>query len=333
MPYPPKHPKSRSRRKVFTWNNYEQGDIFHLLDQDSLGYQFIEFQQEKSKKGTPHLQGWIVFETVKANLQVSKNISEGVCHVESMVATDEENHIYCTKESTLDGERFSQGERPVGQGARTDVTSMVNDIKTGTFTERQLAEKYGATYLRTYKGVAHMNRMFTKPKPYEMYTPPPCMVFYGDAGTGKTHGVKLIAIEQKWSVFFKTVKNAWEAYRGEQVVVMDDFRGKWMEHHELLTFLDNNSRMVHNRYFDVDFNPELIIFTANKHPYYWYRSSDPNEWAQLKRRLPVIRKQISWGEHINGVDDYGELKSMEVSLGQSKPVHFFSGEPEGTDHL
>ena len=68
---------SRVRNFVFTWNNYpdDHDDQLKLLT-----VKYILYGKEISKTGTPHLQGTIVFHTLKSEKQVRK-LMPG-CHIE-----------------------------------------------------------------------------------------------------------------------------------------------------------------------------------------------------------------------------------------------------------
>ncbi|KAK2945360.1 hypothetical protein BLNAU_19689 [Blattamonas nauphoetae] len=76
------------------------------------------FGHEVGDSGTPHLQGYIVFQTIKSLSQAKTIIPRA--HWEQAKGSLERNYIYCTKQP--DSNPVEIGVRPVGQGKRTDLS-------------------------------------------------------------------------------------------------------------------------------------------------------------------------------------------------------------------
>lgn len=93
----------RSRGWEFTWNNYTDDDIKYIND---LAYDYIIYGKEIGKeKNTPHLQGFIYFETAKTFNRMRKMMKNN--HIEEARCYDA-----LIKYSSKDGDIFERGSRP-----------------------------------------------------------------------------------------------------------------------------------------------------------------------------------------------------------------------------
>lgn len=134
---------SRGKNWCFTLNNYSQDEYNHLCNavgvNDCL---YIIFGKEKSKTGTPHLQGFISFNKRTYLTEVKKRTSER-CHLElaRMVA---ESIEYCKK----DGDFFEKGTIPIGQGKRSDLDDFKMDVKKGLLSIKDIREKHSLVYAK-----------------------------------------------------------------------------------------------------------------------------------------------------------------------------------------
>lgn len=108
---------SRSKTFCFTINNYTEDDEQNLANLYETGeVQYLVYGREEGQQGTKHLQGYIVFKSVKRFQQV-KNIFP-TAHLEQSRGNVEQNYNYCTK----DGDYEEFGNKPVlHQGRRSDL--------------------------------------------------------------------------------------------------------------------------------------------------------------------------------------------------------------------
>lgn len=98
---------SPSKYWSFTLNNYDDGDIDHLINWfENSNHKYI-FQEEIGDCGTPHLQGTICFSSKCRPLENKKNITR--IHW-SKTRSVSHSIAYCQKDETLNGRRWTNIE-------------------------------------------------------------------------------------------------------------------------------------------------------------------------------------------------------------------------------
>ena len=129
-----------NRNWVFTLNNPPAG--FDLVDHEATKYG--TYQRERGENGTEHIQGYLVFKTVKS-LETLKRIIPRA-HWEIRKGTHIEARDYCQKEDTKIGETVTWGIEP-RPGKRTDLVDGVRFLREGcSFAE--LVDKIGNSAIR-----------------------------------------------------------------------------------------------------------------------------------------------------------------------------------------
>ena len=110
----------QGRNWVFTLNNptaEQKQAIADLCNGDTVTYAVVG--REVGASGTPHLQGYIRFNT-NQRFRAVRNRIRGA-HVERARGTAQQNREYCTK----DGDFDEYGELPPGPGRRTDLEDFI----------------------------------------------------------------------------------------------------------------------------------------------------------------------------------------------------------------
>lgn len=183
------------------------------------------------------------------------------------------------------------GQVPQDNGKSKKLADLCEDIKGGLHNKRELADKYGPTYTRIYKGVDHLISLYKKPKTYERFPVPRNTIWFGNTGSGKTWDAEQQAIDSEKSMFKIPMKQLkagwWDGYQGETIVLYDDFRGAVMEPHEFLNLLDGIKQFPVKGAF-VPNESSIIFITSSDHPINWWPkwyAKDDNNWAQVRRRL------------------------------------------------
>ena len=111
---------SRSRAWVFTWNNPPAD---WLATVDALGARYYCVGEEVAPgTGTPHLQGYVCWHTVKSSAQVRRSLP--LVHVEPRRGSHAQARTYCCKDGIVheDGDPpMDDSERGASEIARWDL--------------------------------------------------------------------------------------------------------------------------------------------------------------------------------------------------------------------
>lgn len=111
----------QSKRWVFTLNNptSTEVDVLKALE-TSDDVRYITWGNETGESGTPHLQGFVIFNGSK-RLRAVKRILGNRVHAESARGTSQQARDYCHK----DGDFIEFGSFPDRQGKRSDLDDAI----------------------------------------------------------------------------------------------------------------------------------------------------------------------------------------------------------------
>lgn len=136
-------PNSRARRWCFTINNYTDEDVIKL---DALGNNctYLVYGKETGDNGTPHLQGYCIFDSL-TSFTVAKGLISDRAHLEVARGSPSQASQYCKK----DGDYKEYGELP-SQGKRSDWERYREWIVglDRVPTKRELAREWPSLYAR-----------------------------------------------------------------------------------------------------------------------------------------------------------------------------------------
>lgn len=106
--------KVQSRNFCFTLNNYTDLEVENVK---KTKCRFIQFGKEIGEEGTPHLQGFVCFESAKTLSAVKKCLQTQRVHLEIARGNVEQNLAYTGK----DGDIFRSGDPPKTQKEKGDM--------------------------------------------------------------------------------------------------------------------------------------------------------------------------------------------------------------------
>lgn len=220
-------------------------------------------------------------------------------HLEPMVASygDNEDYVYkrgkfVDKAGTrVPGAEIEVFGTPWSQGKRNDVSAYVQAVWAGD-SNYQLLLEHPAAHLRFGRSASAIRIAKRQRERGELAEPrerrpPRVIVLYGDAGTGKTYDAwGLLGRRADCFVYVQTDggRSWFDGYEGQRNVLIDDFEGG-IHITILKNILDRYGCVVEVKGGTVEWNPELIIITANGHPRTWYTWSDKSPYAALERRI------------------------------------------------
>lgn len=292
---------NRARRWCFTINNYSDEDVARIREHGRTvectdqPVRYIIFGREKGSEGTPHLQGYIEFRRA-LRLRGVKSIVGERAHCEASKGTPTQAAEYCKKEN--DYETFGSLSTE-NQGRRSDLEIIRDKIKDGV-PEIEIADEHfnqWVVYRRSFEAYRSMCH------PSE--TRPELMVYglYGMAGAGKTRFSFEYAKArgQEPYIVADLTLQWWDGYRGQEVVIIDDFRGE-------------ASISLFKRYTDIypcqvpikggfrELRCKEIWITSNLHPEQWYPEGkyETEDVRAIQRRIGrsayVTLEGISWSD-------------------------------------
>ena len=231
---------------------------------------YLCFGEEISQNGTPHLQGYVVFENaVSQPSQYFKQFGNG--HFEAARGTASENIIYCSK-----GGKFHEfGVRP--QDKRDQGH---HGVKGGAKGAQVGADRWEEAWQAAKRGridevPADIRWRFysTFKKVAAEYKEPPARLeklnnlwIVGPSGTGKSH----FAHETYPGAYKKEFNKWWDNYQDDneahQTVILDDLHFKWAEKERLKNWADVYPFMAEFKGGSMLIRPKRIVVTSNFHP-------------------------------------------------------------------
>jgi len=305
------------------------------LEKHRLRYIVFQFEQGE-EKGTEHIQGYMFLQNPRGLIgmkKINKRAHWSICK-----GTPEQNKAYCTKEDTrIPGtEPIELGEFPQ-KGRRSDIDDMVQTILKGETDELKIAETFGGTYMRTYKGVQNLIKL-SKPKPIPETLPWEDPVsestlhwLYGDAGTGKDYRIRVLCAKAGYSRYVHdATQNMWfDNYNGEDAIHLKDFSGAHMTYSVFKQLTDpyRGDYTVQAKGVNggIKLKAKAIFISSDRHPIETYKClrEKENDWKQIERR---ITKLFKCTYHVEGATCLDDDNGWTDETGSAPPAK----EPEVT---
>lgn len=262
---------SQSKYWCFTLNNFTSTEVLTLRAlgrSDETNY--LVFGRETGASGTRHLQGYVEFKSKRRFNRVKTLISPRV-HLESRRGTGAQAAEYCQK----DGDYEEYGSLGVTQqGRRTDLESVKAILDAGG-SIGDIAQSHFSQYLQYRRGLEEYVELKNPPS-----TRPDLKVYvlWGSTGVGKSRLAHHL-FTGLGHVYDPSLR--WfDGYRGEETVLLDDFRGDGIPGHFLLRVLDIYPLRVPVKGSFITWNPSRIIITSNEEP----------PWQFIRERDPLMRR-------------------------------------------
>jgi len=194
----------QSKNWCFTLNNFDDSDEVKF---QNLDCKYIVYGREIGENGTPHLQGFIAFNTNQRLAGVKK--VDPRAHWEVAKGTAKQASDYCKK----DGQVFEKGDIPVSKGAQDKKrwSESLALAKSGDIDS--IDDEIQVRYYSTLKRIK--SDYMVKPLDLDDVCG---FWYYGEAGTGKTTKART----QFPDAFIKSRDKWWDGYQGQEVVICDD---------------------------------------------------------------------------------------------------------------
>lgn len=275
---------SKAKNWCFTLNNpvLDESDILYILSDAA----YIVFQLEIGDNGTPHYQGYCSF-TKRMTLPQVRSLL-GTAHWEIARGTPSENKTYCTKSDTRVGDFCESGIFPEGSGHRTDLDRLHSALKDG-LTQKEYASQYFSQFISRPNLVETWNLAQISPRdPSEAVT---CILLIGPPGTGKSRAAHYYAKQFYGPNGFygHTLGKWWDGYRGEQCVILDDFRGSSMSFTSFKHLVDRYPLRVEVKGASCNMAATHFYITTNQEPEKWWNQEvTAQEHSAVFRRIDTV---------------------------------------------
>lgn len=244
----------------------------HFTPYLPAGVAYIRGQLEHSDSDFLHWQFITIFKA-QVRLSAVRKLF-GPFHAEPTKSKKAEDYVW--KESTrVAGTQFELGERPFKRNSSTDWASVLRNARDGN-----LECIPPDVLIRYYGNIKRISVENAQPVGIEKV----CKVFWGKTGTGKSR----TAWEEASLLAYPKDPNSkfWDGYRGQENVVIDEFRGVIGISH-LLRWLDRYPLLVEVKGSSVVCCAKAVWITSNLHPKDWYPDLDILTVDALLRRLII----------------------------------------------
>lgn len=238
------------------------------------GVAFVTGQLERgANTGYLHWQVLVHFSR-SVRLAAVKKIFGDTCHCELSRSVAAESYVH-KEETYVDGTRFDLGTKPFKRNCKRDWQSAFDCAKRG-----ELAAIDPGVLVPYFGQLQRINAHFAEPVAMERV----CFVYWGSSGLGKSRRAWAEAGMDAYPKIPST--KFWDGYRGQEHVVIDEFRGCVSVEH-LLRWLDRYPVLVEIKGSAVVLKAKKIWITSNLHPKEWYPLLDDLTLAALLRRIKV----------------------------------------------
>lgn len=220
---------------------------------------------------------WQVLVILKRKLRLAglKAIFGTTVHAEPSRSSAADDYVW--KEDTrVAGTQFDLGTRPIQRGRTLDWERIREEAKRG-----RLDDIPGDIFIRHYGNLKRIAVDHCEPVAVEREV----VVYWGPTGVGKSRR----AWEQaSLDAYPKDPRSKfWDGYRGQEHVVIDEFRGD-IDIGHILRWFDRYPVIVEVKGSSVVLKARKIWITSNLPPKDWYPTLDESTRAALMRRLNVI---------------------------------------------
>lgn len=260
---------SQARSWCFTLNNWTEAE-FNILKAVLCVYLVIG--KETGENGTPHLQGYISFDSRKRLGAVK--VFAPRAHWEVARGSPKQASDYCKK----DGDFFEFGELPdCGKRGREAEQLRWTEAKRACI-EGRIDDVPDDIFFRYYRTCKEIRKDYMDvPTDADETTG---VWIYGPPGVGKSHKARAdypnsyLKMQNKW----------WDGYQGQETVILDDFDSKELGH-LLKIWCDRYAFLAETKGGAMSIRPKKIIITSNY-------SIDEIAWDSVTREAVKRRMQV-----------------------------------------
>lgn len=254
----------KARGWCVTVNNYTEEDLAHLRMVDCQ-YSIVG-KEIAPTTGTPHLQCYFYWTNARSFNMVKTLFRDW--HLEKAKGNSFQNYEYCAKEGDFE-ERGPRPKDPRKGGGDTQIARWEDAVafaKAGK--KEEIPADLQVRYYNTWNRI-HTDAVLSG---VAQDTEEQMLWYWGPSGTGKSRTAR----EEHPDCYLKMCNKWWDAYAGQEVVLLEDLD---RDHSKLVHYLkiwaDRYRFPAEIKGGSIFIRPKLIIVTSNYHPSeIWERSGD-----------------------------------------------------------
>lgn len=258
----------RERKWFLTINNYEDKEWDSLCSEIEKCKYGICCKEVGSKKGVPHLHGWLHYKNARTFTSIQKKFNRA--NIQIGKGTDQQVRKYLIKEGN-----FVECGDMEEQGKRTDLDVIKDIVKKGG-TMNDIIDK--STNYQSMKCGELLLKYQEPPREIKKIE---VIWFYGKSGAGKSKKV----FDTEVNIFRPTTYKWWEGYDRHDVVLIDDWRPSWCSYVNLLKLTDIYPFRIQTKGGSRQAVYSKIYITSHLSPEEYFSDLDKGDYEQLKRRI------------------------------------------------
>jgi len=255
----PANARPQARNWCFTLNNPLDEEVETLLTQGALCH-YAVWQPERGANGTPHLQGYLAYKNRVRLATLHRLLPRA--HFTIARGSPDQNRTYCTKPETSCGNPTELGdfEEIPRAGQRSDLDELQTALDAG-LTNDDYATTYFSTFVRYPKIVDAYQQ--AKIRARSSKNAIKCVLVTGNARTGKTMFTEHLALSHGGGYYRHSLGGFWDGYRGESVVILEDFRGSSLSFGDFKRIVDRYAVRVHIKGTSCQMAATVFYITTN----------------------------------------------------------------------
>lgn len=237
--------------------------------------------QLESGHNTGYLH-WQLLVAFRSNTRLAavKKLFGDQCHAELSRSAAADDYVW-KLDTRVEGTQFELGKRAFKRNNQADWDTILNDAKGG-----RLDTIPSDILIRNYNNIRRITMDHLQPVALERQV----KVYWGPTGVGKS---RLAWTEATLDAYPKDPRTKfWDGYRGQENVVMDEFRGG-IDICHLLRWFDRYPVNVEIKGAATTLKATKIWITSNIPPEQWYPELDQQTYQALLRRLDVTHMFIN----------------------------------------
>lgn len=235
--------QQRSRIWVFTVWNPTEDDMERLRASSAPLNGVVGLESPQEGDDRTHLQGYARFKAAKTGSAMKKWLGRNDAHLELPISADWNNHEYCTKEGSIIVQWGETPQKPEAKQTHQDWAFALDQLERGKGVLSVVDEK---PHMMRYISALRQLESEKEVKMQEAWRDIHTSYIWGAAGVGKSRAImEKHGHENVYRVTDK--KNPWDGYRGEEVVVFEEYRSNFGVEN-MLNWLDGYPIMLPCRY-------------------------------------------------------------------------------------